>query len=291
MAAWFGGDHEGSPDVCIWTAFKNGSSWTPPKKTADGVQQNGQQFACWNPVLFKANDGTLYLHYKVGSNPREWWAMYKTSVDDGNSWSVAKTLPDGFLGPIKNKPLQLADGNILYPSSVESNDEQHWTIHLEESDAQGKQWKKINIDCDTFGAIQPTLLTYPHQRLQLLARSKQNVIVQSWSYDSGRSWTKLFKTALPNPNSGIDAVSVNEHLQLLAYNPLAAGKDWWEGRSVLKLAASTDGETWQDVYTFENEKTGEFSYPAVIADKDGNIYITYTYNRSKIKFVHLKIVQ
>ena len=289
MAAWFGGDHEGSPDVCIYTSVHIAGGWAKPIKTADGIQKDGQQFACWNPVLFKAKNGTLYLHYKVGPNPREWWAMYKTSADDGNTWSAANPLPEGFLGPIKDKPFQLASGNILYPSSIESKDEQHWTIHLEQSDAQLQHWGKIPINCDTFQAIQPTLLLYPPHQLQLLARSKQNVIVQSWSDDNGQTWSQLSTTNLPNPNSGIDAVTVNKHLQLLVYNPLNAGSNWWEGRSVLKLASSTDGEHWKDIYTFENKPAGEFSYPAIIADTAGNVYITYTYNRVKIKFVQLRI--
>lgn len=291
MAAWFGGTSEGSPDVCIWTSVQTKDGWTKPAKTADGMEENGKQYACWNPVLFKTKDGTLYLHYKVGPNPREWWAMYKTSVNDGNTWSVAKPLPAGFLGPIKDKPLQLENGDILYPSSVESTDEQHWTIHLEQSDPKLEHWQKIELDCDTFQAIQPTLLTYPQNKLQLLARTKQNVIAQSWSDDGGRTWSRLARTTLPNPNSGIDAATVNNHLQLLVYNPLNAGKDWWEGRSTLKLAMSTDGETWKDIYTFEDQPTGEFSYPAIIADNKGSIYITYTYNRVKIKFVQLSIVK
>src|SRR5690349_8404485 len=49
MAAWFGGAHEGSPDVCIWTSVKKTGSWSAPVKTADGVQPNRKQFACWNP--------------------------------------------------------------------------------------------------------------------------------------------------------------------------------------------------------------------------------------------------
>lgn len=73
------------------------------------------------------------------------------------------------------------------------------------------------------------------------------------------------------------------------YNPLNAGKDWWEGRSVLKLAFSTDREAWLDIYTFEDQSKGEFSYPAIIADKSGNIFITYTYDRVKIKFIQLRL--
>ncbi|MBD1384694.1 exo-alpha-sialidase [Mucilaginibacter rigui] len=288
MAAWFGGTSEGSPDVCIWAAIYLNGAWAKPVIVADGIQHNGKQYPCWNPVLFKARDGKLYLHYKVGLNPREWWAMYKYSTDDGKTWSAAIRLPAGYLGPVKNKPLQLANGDVLYPSSTESLDEKHWQVHLEKSDSGLNNWQKITIDCDTFQTIQPSLLTYPHNKLQLLARSKQNVIVQSWSEDGGGTWSKMTKTALPNPNSGSDAVTVNG-MQLLVYNPLPAGLNWWEGRSVLKLASSADGVNWHDVFTFENEKKGEYSYPAIIADTLGDIFITYTYNRSRIKFVQFKL--
>lgn len=191
MAAWFGGDHEGSPDVCIWIAVKEDKGWTKPVKIADGILADGRQYACWNPVLFKAKKGKLYLHYKVGPSPREWWAMYKVSVNGGKTWSEAISLPAGFLGPIKDKPVQLNNRKILYPSSTESLDEKSWKIHIEISDNNLKNWKRIKLDCDTFGAIQPSVLTYPSHKLQLLARSKQNVIVQSWSADNGNTWTRV----------------------------------------------------------------------------------------------------
>lgn len=287
LTAWFGGTQESNPDVCIWTAENDGMKWSSPIKVADGIQPDGKRYACWNPVLFKATNGVLYLHYKIGPNPREWWAMYKTSKDNGKTWSAAVALPKGFLGPIKNKPVQLANGDILYPSSTESLDEKTWQIHLERSDAALKKWEKINIDCDTFQLIQPSILRYSKQRLQLLSRSKQNVIVQNWSNDNGKTWSKATATQLPNPNSGSDAVTVNGY-QLLVYNPLTAGKNWWEGRSVLKLAVSKDGEHWKDLYTFEQHDKGEYSYPAIIADKAGNVYVTYTHDRNRIKFVQLK---
>lgn len=290
LAAWFGGSQEGHSDVCIWTAGNDGKSWSAPRKVADGVQPDGKQLPCWNPVLFKAANGILYLHYKIGPNPREWWAVYKTSKDNGQTWSEAKALPKGFLGPIKNKPVQLKNGDILYPSSTESLDEKTWQIHLERSDADLTKWENITIDCDTFQVIQPSILRYSANKLQLLSRSKENVIVQNWSDDNGKTWSKASATGLPNPNSGSDAASVND-IQLLIYNPLNAGKNWWDGRSVLKLAASTDGKHWKDIFTFENEQKGEFSYPAIIADKAGNVYITYTHNRSRIKFVQLRLKQ
>ncbi len=56
----------------------------------------------------------LFLFYKVGINPREWWGMMKSSTDDGKTWSAATRLPNDILGPIKNKSIQLTNGDILH---------------------------------------------------------------------------------------------------------------------------------------------------------------------------------
>ena len=289
MAAWFGGKHEGSGDVAIWMAVNEKGKWNKPKEIANGLQTDGARLACWNPVLYRTRNGLLFLHYKVGSSPRGWWAVVKSSADNGNTWSPARKLPNGFLGPIKNKPIQLKNGDILYPSSIESENDNTWRVHLEKSDSIGNNWQRIEIDCDSFNVIQPTLLQYSGDTLQMLCRSRQNVIAESWSYDEGIHWEKMSAGSLPNPNSGIDAVSLGNGKHLLVYNPLLAGKDWWMGRSVLKIAVSLNGHEWQDMLTLENHTEGEYSYPAIIQSKDGEIHITYTYDRKNIKYIRCKL--
>ena len=113
VAAWFGGTRERHPDVGIWVARHVGGKWTAPVEVADGVQPDGSRLPCWNPVLFQPKDGPLLLFYKVGPDPRTWWGLMKTSADAGKTWSPPQRLPDGFLGPIKNKPVTLPDGSIL----------------------------------------------------------------------------------------------------------------------------------------------------------------------------------
>ncbi len=289
LAAWFGGKHEGNNNVAIWSSEKINNQWTKPVEIANGKQENGKQYPCWNPVLFRTKEGVLFLHYKVGSTPREWWAEMKISNDDGKSWSVAERLPDNFLGPIKNKPFQLKNGDILYPSSTESTTGNIWNIHLERSDSKGRNWKMIPIQGDSFGVIQPSILTYANGQMQLVCRSRQNAIVDTWSSDGGNTWSPLQKLNLPNPNSGSDAVTLQSGIQLLVYNPLASGKDWWEGRAVLKVAISTNGKDWKDVLVLEQHSKGEYSYPAVVQAVDGTIHISYTYERKKIKYVRLKL--
>jgi alpha-L-fucosidase len=168
-------------------------------------------------------------------------------------------------------------------------DDNNWLVHIEKSDSSSRNWQKINVDNDSFGVIQPTILRYAGNRMQMLCRSRQNSIIQSWSSDNGNTWSPLTKTNMLNPNSGIDGVTTDKGLQVLVYNPSKHGKEWFEGRTELRVAVSTDGNLWKDVYTLIKEKEGEFSYPAIIQTRDGNLHITFTYNRKNIRHVILKL--
>jgi len=288
LVACFGGTQESAKDVSIWLTALDSRGSNPPQRVADGIINDTLRYPTWNPVLFKERGGGLFLFYKVGPNPREWWGMVKTSADGGRTWSAPRRLPPGVLGPIKNKPVQLANGTILAPSSVEEADGR-WKIHLEKSDDHGQTWRVQPISPDSpLDVIQPSVLVYPAGRLQLLCRGKQGRIVQAWSADNGASWGQLSQTALLNPNSGTDAVTLRNGSQLLVYNPAVPGKDWFNGRSKLCVAQSTDGQTWRDVAVLENGSTEEYSYPAIIQMQDGRVHITYTYNRRNIKHVVLQ---
>ena len=287
LAAWFGGSHEGGKDVVIWTSRRGKKGWSQPVPVANGVSNDTLRYPTWNPVLFKDKAGTLHLFYKVGPNPRQWWGMVITSADNGKSWSAPLRLPDGMLGPIKNKPIQLVDGTILSPSSTETDNA--WRAHIERSTDGGRTWAFIPVDtAGAFDVIQPSILQYADGRLQVLCRSKQGHVMQAWSTDGGKSWGKLTQTSLLNPNSGTDAVTLKDGSQLIVYNPDVPGKDWWNGRSKLLAAVSKDGSTWTDIAVLENGTKEEFSYPAVIQTSDGKVHITYTFDRKNIKHVVLE---
>ena len=110
LAAWFGGTDEGEPDVAIYLARLDGGKWSKPAKVFDGVQDDARRFPCWNPVLFRPKNGPILLFAKVGPSPSKWWGVLSTSDDDGLTWSKPRRLPEGILGPIKNKPISMADG-------------------------------------------------------------------------------------------------------------------------------------------------------------------------------------
>ncbi len=276
VAAWFGGTFEGHSDVGIWLSRHEGEAWSPPVEVANGVT-DGERYPCWNPVLFQPIQGPLMLFYKVGPSPKGWWGMVMRSTDGGKTWSAPQRLPQGIFGPIKNKPIQLTNGDILSPSSEEVGG---WRVHLERSTDGGETWQRIGPinDGRTLVAIQPSVLHYPDGRLQLLCRSKQRWVTESWSDDNGLSWSTMSATGLPNPNSGTDAVSLTDARQLLVYNHSA------RARSPLNVAVSTDGRHWQAALVLE-DRIGEYSYPAVIQSSDGLVHITYTWNLCRIKHV------
>jgi predicted neuraminidase len=283
VAAWFGGKAERDPSVGIWVARDEGTGWAKPVEVANGVWGDGKRYACWNPVLFQPSRGPLLLFYKVGPSPSKWWGMMTTSEDHGATWAKPTQLPEGILGPIKDKPFELADGTILCPSSTEGA--QGWRLHMEWTKDLGKTWEKSGPlnDGKEFGAIQPTILKLTGGDLALVCRSEQGKILYARSKDQGRTWSPLAALEVPNPNSGIDAVTLADGRHVLVYN------DTPKGRTPLKVAVSDadgDGVAWRNVLTLESQP-GEYSYPAIIQTADGRVHITYTWKRLKVRHVVL----
>jgi predicted neuraminidase len=286
LAAWFGGTREKSPDVGIWLARREGGKWSTPVEVANGVESPEKRYPTWNPVLYQPRQGPLMLFYKVGPNPDAWWGMLITSEDGGKTWTKPRRLPDSILGPIKNKPVELSNGDLFSPTSSEDNG---WRVHFERSSDLGRTWQStgpIN-DGKEFGVIQPSVLFHRDGSLQALCRSRQGRIVETWSKDQGKTWSPLKATALPNPNSGTDAVTLKDGRQLLVYNHTTTTPGKWGGpRSPLNVAVSDDGKIWKAALKLESEP-GEYSYPAVIQTADGMVHITYTWKRQRIKHVVL----
>jgi predicted neuraminidase len=282
VAAWFAGTREGAPDVGIWTSRETKGAWSEPKEVANGIQSDGTRHPCWNPVLFETTPGVLTLFYKVGPDPRRWWGMTRTSRDAGRTWSEAQRLPDGILGPIKNKPVRLADGSLIGPASTESPEQpSKWRVHFERSTDTGKTWTLVQVPPGSgtpIDAIQPSILVHQGGRLQAVGRTRAQRVFETWSDDSGKTWTPIALTALPNPSSGTDAVTLDGARHVIVYNHTP------KGRTPLNLAVSRDGKLWEAALVLENEP-GEYSYPAVIQTPDGLIHTTYTWKRLRIKHV------
>jgi alpha-L-rhamnosidase len=321
VAAWFGGTHERHPDVGIWISRKIQNRWTAPVEVANGVINDTLRYPTWNPVLYQVpglhqdsglsqdpglyqaptlHQGTdlhqgfglnqgpgvnLLLFYKMGPSPSEWKGMLTLSRDGGISWSSPENLPEDYIGPVKNKPVLLDNGMLICPSSTE---DKGWRVHFELTGDFGKTWQMVGPlnDGSIYSAIQPTILKHGNGRLQMLCRSKNGRILESWSSDYGQSWSLLQETELPNNNSGIDAVTLLDGRHLLVYNhvktPMGASKGY---RTPLNVAVSKDGKQWYAALVLEDSEIGQYSYPSVIQSSDSMVHIVYTWRRKKIKYV------
>ena len=299
LCAFFGGTKESDPDVETRLCRKPpGGAWTAPVGIADGVQPDGTRCATGNPVLFQPAGGDVMLFYKVFRPDELWWGEMKTSPDGGRTWSKAKKMPEGLLGPEKNKPVQLSDGVIISPSALNpSSGSGGRRVHVERSTDGGKTWTKIGPlnDGHDFSAAQPTVLTHADGRIQMLMRNRQSdadtKMLETWSSDGGLTWTPLAKTSLPNNHSGLDGVTLKDGRFLIVYNHSTREQPdmGHKGRGVLNVAVSKDGKNWEAalVLDYLDQPGRQFSYPAVIQTADGLVHITYTWHRQRIKHVVL----
>lgn len=141
VTAFFAGPYERHPNVGIRVSRLQDEEWTWPVEVANGFVNDSLRYPTWNPVLFLPKKGPLLLFFKEGPSPIEWWGMLTTSEDDGKTWSEAIKIGKNhaighLLGPVKNKPIQLKDGTIISPSSIERNveGETKWMVHFEISE-------------------------------------------------------------------------------------------------------------------------------------------------------------
>ncbi|HEY0967043.1 MAG TPA: sialidase family protein [Opitutaceae bacterium] len=288
VAAWFGGTAERNPDVGIWVSRHEGGRWLEAVEVANGVQPDGTRQPTWNPVLFQPPGGDLHLFYKVGPSPSAWWGMVMTSADGGRTWSKPVRLPAGIEGPAKNKPIVLPDGTWLSGISTEGG---KWTARVERSRDQGKTWTQsapLN-DHSVIRTIQPTLIRHADGRIQMLCRTQEGKISETWSSDGGETWGPTGLLNVPNNNSGLDAVALKDGRTLLVYNH--SGREeagmGHKGRGILNVAVSRDGQAWEAalVLDYLDAPEKQFSYPSVIQASDGRVHIVYTWHRERIKHV------
>ena len=283
LVAWFGGTHEGHDDVGIWAADRSEVGWSNPRLLAKVALEPH-----WNPVLFRAPEGQVHLFFKVGPTVPTWhtWAMI--SDDDGRTWGAPHELVPGDRlprGPVKNKPIVLSDGAWLAPGSVETD--AAWDVFVDRSEDGGKTWRASGLvarDRAGFegkGVIQPTIWESEPGCVHMLMRSTCGRICRSDSRDGGLTWSPIYRTDLPNNNSGIDLARLSDGTLVLVYN--AVNQNWGR-RSPLSVTLSTDnGNSWCQPRDLETGP-GEYSYPAVIPTAEGWA-LTYTWRRERIAFL------
>ena len=284
LLAWFAGSHEKNKDVGIWMAEGQPGKWSRPY-LAVKVREDPH----WNPVLFKAPDGKIYLYFKVGKEIDTWETWVQHSGDQGRTWSAPQELvpgDKGGRGPVRNQPLVLSDGTWLAPASLERN--KVWDAFIDRSTDGGKTWQasaKIPLDRSRIrgeGVIQPALWESEPGQVHMLLRSSSGRICRSDSRDYGKTWSAIYQTELPNNNSGIDVTQVAGDTIAVIFNPV--GENWGKRYPITVAVSPDNGQTWPlQVDIEKGQDKAELSYPDIFY-QDGHLVACYTWNRQRIAF-------
>lgn len=170
------------------------------------------------------------------------------SHDGGRTWGKKRGVAGAVGLPVlasgrgmtRNKPITLANGDILLPL----HDEREWACLFAYSSDGEKSWGFSAPIRSQPGNIQPAAVQLPGGSLLALMRTggKGGYIWRSHSFDAGRTWTPPRPTELPNPNSGIDLIRLPAPDQALVANGhlALAFNNTPRGRPPLNVALSLD---------------------------------------------------
>jgi predicted neuraminidase len=280
LCLWYGGSYESAEDQALYLARlpKGSRQWETPERMLWNPEQPPG-----NAVIFRTPDNTLGIVWgrmeksrpmRRGTGWGECRLFYRTSNDNGHTWSSDTEIPDSFGSLPRNAPLTLQDGRFALPISGETSEGRgSFLLFLA---ADGKTWTRGGF---ANGGSQPTVIQRDNGDLLALLRRDPR-IPQVLSTDGGQTWSEPVATDLKNPGSGIAMTRLKSGRVLLVFNDTDG-----EDRYPLSITQSFDGGvTWEEQRTLEAD-WGEFSYPCIIQASDGTVHVSYTYRRYTIKHV------
>ena len=205
IAAWYGYPEEEYKDAKLVVARKvrepSTSQWTSPQ-----LVLQPSVYSAGNPVLIQGAEGRIYLFFVFlkGSYWNDADLQFISSEDEGHTW-IAPTslhLPQGTM--IRGTPLVGRHQEILLPAYEERS--KHSILLISEHPYHS--WR-VQYRFEDPPLIQPTLIreTPPFLTMYFRPTSEPKKIWRSVSPDEGKTWSTPVQTPLPNPLSGISAVS------------------------------------------------------------------------------------
>jgi predicted neuraminidase len=199
----------------------------------------------------------------------KWAAWVERSTDNGRTWT-------------KFGPITLPESADIPDAGAKAASEE---VQQGPREGDGGIGTKLYPPAKTtVGIIQPAVVWMGGHHLRFYARghTRSSRIAVSDSMDAGKTWTQARLIDLANPNSGLDAVRLEDGRIVLIFNHS------YNKRTPLNLAVSSDGEHFKVFKTLE-DGPGQYSYPAIVQAANGDLLMTYSWRREAIKFARLPL--
>ncbi|MBQ8141338.1 MAG: exo-alpha-sialidase [Clostridia bacterium] len=145
------------------------------------------------------------------------------------------------------------------------------------------------------GLLEPTIIELKDEKLVMLIRAEwDGWLWRSESLDRGRTWSKAYRTDIPNPGTLPHMIRLPDGRIVLFHNAMGGetGRTY-QVRERRCLSVWVSRDELESFYIKENifEDGGYYSYPFGMVRSDGSLVMAYDFNRREIKFCELEIME
>ncbi|HYU25015.1 MAG TPA: sialidase family protein [Thermoanaerobaculia bacterium] len=287
LAAWYGGTDEIDPDVNIFVSRQDRRTgrWSAPRAIENGPRTHVKSVG--NPVLVVDRDGVRLFYVGVILGGWSGSTIFVKRSPDGEHWSTPRriaTSPLLNLGMLVRSPAAAYnDGTIGLPIYHELR--RKWSA-LARVDGQGRVVDEVRMADNPF--IQPWVVpTSARDAIAFFRWSARapGFVNSATTADGGVRWSPLASTGLEHRDSAVAAARLDDGSLIAIFNNSPGDRR--------KLAIVRKGGRWSKPFQIENDPRPafdgptrrEYSYPFLIATRDGRYHVVYTWQRTKIKHV------